>query len=580
MFMVENRDQDNPAYTLSQILWIDDVDDIDVLRCAVVHATREAVLMTSTIHRTDNGDVGFLTDQHDPADLLEVVDLSAETDPDSALDSWRTTQLHTPIHLLDHSVGWHALIIMGEGRVGYFSALHHAWMDGFAGALILTRILEIYVRYLGGLDAGPTPFPEYRSVVANSPVAGPEIAEFWKDYLGAAPDHLGLTTRSAPPHPIPEVRSHRIGGLRDIDRGSWIHRCFAAVASYYARFLDSPDTLLGSPRANRRTREERATPAMFVSTLPVRARVDPDATVGDVVAFLRKELALTAKYSAVDLSEPSSMPTWVWRAGRAYGPLVNVIPFDVQPDVPGVECELEFLGRGPVDDVSTFFTPSGDDDVDFSVFFNPSRYSPAECDLHARRLTAHIQAWADATTDTPVADLPFLLADDVRAAVVATDAVPEPGESSVLGDVSIPDYGTPLTAEYVAALARSGGATGPTMARVCDSLGRLTPLGATGRIEVGDNLGSPTPTDVLVRVGSDGWHMFGMREHQIRVRGTLVNMDEQAALARSHPDVISATSVPSTPAVVVTIAADADADQVVRALRLRLQRGVGVSPVT
>lgn len=572
MFAAQVRDQNNPAFLLSQILWIDDVSDVDQLRRAVTTATREVFVMRSSIRRDESGEVGFCPEQVDPGSILTLVDFTDDDDPRAALDAWRTKYIHEPLPLMEHAVGRHALLIVGGGRVGYYSAMHHTAIDGFGGALIMMRIIELYARFRHDEPASPSPFPDYRTVVENARVTSNEVKAFWQSYLATAPDRITFSPSRANAEVDPLVYTNEVKDLRNVSHGSWIHRCFAAVASYYTRTLDVPESLIGTPRANRQSKDERATPTMFMTTLPIRVRIDPTDTVGDVIAHVRTNLAQTARHSTIELNEPASMPTWAWLSGRTYGPLVNVIPFSVQPTVAGIDCELEFLGRGPVDDMSLQFTPSGQHDVTLTTYFNPRLYSPDEAALHVRRLSAHVQAWAEASPDTCVSELPFLLTEDTTAASW------EPGQEaySELRDASTTSgwvFDQFLKEPDLQRFAEASTAGALTLS-VVDRAGRLVPIGGVGVVTVSGAAREQPLGGRLVRVTENGWRFAGHVDHQIRVRGALVNLDQQAALALSHASVREVRCNPDTASLVVRTSPRTDVDEIRRALKPLLQRGV------
>src|SRR5690606_35106096 len=96
---------------------------------------------------------------------------------------------------------------------------------------------------------------------------------------------------------------------------------------------------------------------------------------------------------------------------RLYGPLVNVLPFDVPPQLEGIEVNMETLSTGPVDDITITFRGDGRTALALEVDTNPDLYAPRDGAAQAARLAGFIER---ALTASTLDEVPMATTDEAR----------------------------------------------------------------------------------------------------------------------------------------------------------------------
>jgi enterobactin synthetase component F len=140
-------------------------------------------------------------------------------------------------------------------------------------------------------------------------------------------------------------------------------------------------------------------PAMVMNVLPARIAVDEDVPLPAFVATVARTLRegrRRGRYRGEQIRRDLGL---VGASHRLYGPLVNVLPFDELPALPGATTALRILGTGPVDDITlTIRADQAGAGLRVEVDANPALYTQAAADGHAHRLAAFIEAALAAPT--------------------------------------------------------------------------------------------------------------------------------------------------------------------------------------
>lgn len=79
-----------------------------------------------------------------------LVDLSAESDPDEAAETWMRAELHQVGDPTESRLFSHALLRLAPDRYGWFQRYNHLLMDAYGCSLIGRRVAKIYTALLNG----------------------------------------------------------------------------------------------------------------------------------------------------------------------------------------------------------------------------------------------------------------------------------------------------------------------------------------------------------------------------------------------------------------------------------------------
>ncbi|MFC3961338.1 amino acid adenylation domain-containing protein [Nocardia jiangsuensis] len=190
---------------------------------------------------------------------------------------------------------------------------HHIAADGWSlGPLVADLTAAYAAAHAGGpaeLPALPLQYADYTlwQLARLGDQADPDSRaakqlDYWRTVLTDMPDSLPLPTRVAEeragdgdaveiPLDVPA------GGIAD---GTPFMIAFAAYAVLLHRLSGKDDLVIGTPVAGRGHPALDALVGMFVNTVPLRTRIDPEATFGDLVTAVRA--------TALDAFEQADVP--------------------------------------------------------------------------------------------------------------------------------------------------------------------------------------------------------------------------------------------------------------------------------
>ena len=196
--------------------------------------------------------------------------------------------------------------------------VHHALLDNTSALFVLSEVFALYEAFLGGGDLdlpARRPFADYVAWVRGRDAAADEA--YWRGLLAGF--RGGLPLLGTPParrrEGVPEYARlrFRLGEetTAELRRLAAEHRFTlgtlvqGAWAILLGRYGGVEDVVFGATRAGRRSTVEGAAEmvGLFVNTLPVRARVDPDAPLLPWLEALRAQGLATAAHEHAPLAD-------------------------------------------------------------------------------------------------------------------------------------------------------------------------------------------------------------------------------------------------------------------------------------
>ncbi|CAM3727722.1 condensation domain-containing protein [Tsukamurella strandjordii] len=466
--------------------------------------------------------------------------------------TWGNERFRKP-YLLDGTALGEQWTVEVDGRVGYAMFGDHAVLDGYAAALFRNRLAKVYVALLAGREPEHFEFVEVDELLANREPF-PVDLEMWSSLLsteGWANPQLSLTSATAAMAPDPVTFRH---DLHITPSGrQWPHHLLGLVGAYCARYTGNRRSIIGSVMVNRLNQRERAAAVTMTNVVPIRLDVSETATGAELANQVSAGITRAGR-GRVDTRELfQSMPGAI-RAGRLYGPTVNVIPF-LRPDPENEKWNTRVHGYGPVSDVSVVITQTGAGDLILFTEFNPQLYSPVRARTHADRLARWLDATAGAP-DRPLSEISALTPAEAQAhrALAGTPGVTL--ELAPNADAAEPVWGAPTDAVE---LARAGGQNGVYGMTVTTDLGDPALFGSAGWVTLLTEHGA-VPTDYRVELTESGCVYRGTGAERVRVHGGFVELGEIRHILRGdHVDDVRITVGPPVRAV-VTVSADAPDD--------------------
>ncbi|MFF0742776.1 amino acid adenylation domain-containing protein [Streptomyces sp. NPDC004111] len=296
---------------------------------------------------------------------LHTVDLSAQSDPEAAFQKLLRTEAESPLDTFEAPLLRWTLVRLAPEHHRLIHVEHHLIHDGHSFAILLADVFGVYraeVLGTGGTGAGSggvlPPASSYADHVRaqTGPAHAEEVREgleFWTAELADASYDMplpGLTRPGA-------RRRHHGGQLRQSIGADLAERLraharergltpFATLLGLFSELLrrhsGRTEMVVGTAVGNRPPGFEDAV-GMFVNTIPLRLRLDPDAPAQDTMDEVTDTLLRALPYQEVPVQELTR--ALGLHTSGADNPLFSVMfsAHDaVLPDleVPGLEVSL------------------------------------------------------------------------------------------------------------------------------------------------------------------------------------------------------------------------------------------------
>jgi len=326
--------------------------------------------------------------------------------------------------------------------------LHHIVSDGWSSGVLARDLRDAYTRRRSGrtdgLPALPMQYADWaawqRQVLQGEALT--RLADYWRGELRGAPPVLELPLDHARPGRQgyagaavsvtvpPQVRTALVAAARE--HGVTMYMVLlAGYAALLASWSGRDDLVIGTTVANRTQAQTEDLVGFFVNTIPLRLRVDAQAAFADLVRDTRDTTLRGLDHQALPferLVELLALPR-----NPAVSPLVQTL-FTYQhvagtrltlPDVAVTDVPL------PHDTAKFDLTLAADDDgrsVTLHFEYRTDLFTQATIRTVAERYVAGL-AWVADRMAAPVADIPFIGAEDLRRLAQWNDTGRDYGES-------------------------------------------------------------------------------------------------------------------------------------------------------
>jgi amino acid adenylation domain-containing protein len=234
---------------------------------------------------------------------LPVTDLTPSSTPDGDAAALATALARAPFDLARDPLVRARLLRTGPARHALAVCFHHIVADGWSLGVLLTEVLEAY----GALRAGHAPAvrapqPGYFDYVAwhraQSESTRRAQLEWWTAQLAGAPLLELPTDRPRRPQPpsagaleplsLPPELTSALRALAQAEGATLFMAMLAAFAVVLQRLSGQADLVLGIPIANRNWLAAEGVVGTLVNTLPLRLRVDPEASFSKLLHEVRE----------------------------------------------------------------------------------------------------------------------------------------------------------------------------------------------------------------------------------------------------------------------------------------------------
>ena len=318
MWFLHRLSPQDPVYNSSRTIRVRGELDLGLLEQALteVHARHEIL---RTTYREERGRPTPVVHPPGPVKIGRV-DLSgmAAAEQERELGRLIGQELARPFVLSELPLERWTAFTLGPQEHELLAVAHHIVHDSWSFSLVLRQVEELYDALLRGEQPrSEAPAPPYRAYARSQRHAleSPALREhraYWREQLAGAPGLLGLPTD----RPRPSVRSHRGGrvasevpaalmpALDSLCRAQGVssfmvlYACFAGILH---RYSGDTDICVGSPLANRRTREEEELVGLVMNTAALRVRLLDDMTFEALLRQARETVLDAAAHQACPL---------------------------------------------------------------------------------------------------------------------------------------------------------------------------------------------------------------------------------------------------------------------------------------
>ena len=199
----------------------------------------------------------------------------------------------------------------------------------------------------------------------------------------------------------------------------WAGVCVAAIGDYLARLTPEGALRVGVPQMNRvlgsRARVASSRCATAVNQLPVRipAGLSPEQTLKEVA----EQLAFNQRHALLRQEEVQRQARVT--GGEAFGPQINVIPFDAVLPLSretGGRAVVHNLWAGPVPGLTVTVRgrPGRGVPISLEIDGDQSVFTRSSIRAHAPRLLRWLREWAEHPANEPTARLGLCTAEEQR----------------------------------------------------------------------------------------------------------------------------------------------------------------------
>ncbi|MEU6732681.1 amino acid adenylation domain-containing protein [Streptomyces physcomitrii] len=428
-------DLGSPAYNTAEYVLIEGEVDTKAFDAALHHVVAETEALHFRFVQDDRG-----RPRQVPCPVpdwsLYTADLGTEDDPLTSARAWMAADMDRAADLGREPLFRHALLRLGAGRTLWYHRVHHIALDGYGLSLVARRVAEVYTALCEGGEPGAAGFGSLDSVLAEER-AYRESARCARDrehWTGRYADRPPVATpagRAALPartfhRQVADLPPASAEALRQAAArldATWSEVLLAVTAAHLHRETGAPEIVLSVPVTGRLGSVALRVPTMVRNILPLRVRVGPGDSLGDLAPRISAELRASLPHQRFRYEQLRRDLGLVGGGRRLSGPGVNIMPFAYDLRFAGLRSTVHNLSAGPVDDLAfNVYDRAEGAGLRFAVDGNPELYPAGEVARHQRELFALL----DAMTGAPEEPLATLSGQPRGGAPVVLDGGPLP----------------------------------------------------------------------------------------------------------------------------------------------------------
>ncbi|MEV6324177.1 amino acid adenylation domain-containing protein [Nocardia sp. NPDC051787] len=360
-------------------------------------------------------------------DSLETIDFRTEPDPEAAAHAWMRAEYEAPLELTRDRLVRIAMLRVGAERWFWYSRIHHIVLDGMGALTVVQRTGELYNAAVEGREQPPAKAEDLRKIVeADLAYRSSERfladREHWLAHLDGMADPVNLAGRTAgvDGHPIrvegdlPADTARMLDAVAEQVSSGVAPTVVAAFGAYLSAMTGSAEVVLSLPVSARTTATLRRSGGMIANVVPLRLRLEPATTVGDVIRAAQGELTGALRRQRYRQEDIFRDLGWPMDEAGSFGPSVNLMMVDTRIQLGRVTGRLHVLTSGLIDDLFVNLYPGvGGESTHIDFQANGNLYSDTELAAQHRRFLSFLHRFLAAGPDAPLTTISVLSDDEL-----------------------------------------------------------------------------------------------------------------------------------------------------------------------
>jgi amino acid adenylation domain-containing protein len=415
MWLLAEMDPGQPTYNITWALRLDGPLQVSVLQQAWDAALVRHEALRTTFRNESGVPVQVIEEDPDtqPLPVTSVEELPAGEREPAAMELIRHLA-RIPFDLATGPLARAALVRLAPDSHVLAVVMHHIVADGWSFRILFDELAADYEAISGGGNPAaaepPIQYADFAIWQLEHAEEGGYVpaGRFWRAELADAPPALPLPTdepyaarQTYAARSISTTLDSRLAdSLRELAAAHGT-TLFAVLLAAYAvvlgRLSGGDDLLIAVPMAARTRPETESVVGLFMNTVPIRVRIDRDATLGELVRAVHSSTARALAHqdlpfaSLVELVRPDRDPARL--------PLVQVM-FSMEeswavPDRGGLRWRPELIENGTVKfeiELTVTDAPAG---LQVRVNYNSDLFHPATGQVVADGFMAILRCLAE-----------------------------------------------------------------------------------------------------------------------------------------------------------------------------------------
>ncbi|WP_354596888.1 amino acid adenylation domain-containing protein [Streptomyces sp. JL1001] len=359
---------------------------------------------------------------------LTVTDVSGADDPAALVHEAIGADLRVPFAVAgDQPLFRMSVFTLAEDRTVFCLLNHHLVSDGFSYVIYWQRLAAIYEAMSAGASLEENRFAPLSTLIeAEAAYVGSPRHErdktYWQEHFADSPELVTLARRDAEPAQtflreetvLADEVAERLRAVAWDARVTWQTVLVAALGAYTRRMTGADDIMLSLPVTARVGGTMQNIPGMVVNYLPLRLRIRPETTRGELLSAAYKEISGALKHQRHRVSRIRRGMGLSSDDRRPFGPFLNMMPQIEKLTIGPCEAVLHSPSTGLVDDLEFTIADKGANGVAIDLSANESRYDRAEAREHLQRFIGYLDLFVTADADDRLGALELLMAEEAE----------------------------------------------------------------------------------------------------------------------------------------------------------------------